>query len=75
MSFFDCVSHFIFFTPIHTLLCNAGPRSFTGEDSAEFHVHGGSAIVVALLDALSKLPGLRHAEPGDFVKRYSRIGN
>ena len=57
------------------VLCNAGPRSFTGEDSAEFHVHGGSAIVVALLDALSKLPGLKHAEPGDFVKRLQNCMN
>ena len=51
-------------------VCPAGPKSFTGEDSAEFHVHGGSAIVIAMLNALGKLPGFRHAEPGEFVKRY-----
>lgn len=46
-----------------------GPGSFTGEDSCEFHVHGGPAIVSALLDALSCVPGLRPAEPGEFTKR------
>src|SRR6185369_16060342 len=39
------------------------PGSYTGEDSAEFHVHGGPAVVGALVDALSGL-GLRLAEPG-----------
>ena len=46
-----------------------GPNSFTGEDSAEFHVHGGTAVVLALLNSLSRLTGFRHAEPGDFTKR------
>jgi tRNA modification GTPase len=36
-----------------------GPQSFTGEDSAEFHVHGGPAVVAATLDALGGLEGLR----------------
>ena len=45
------------------------PKSFTGEDSAEFQVHGGSAVVAALLSALSKVEGLRPAEPGEFTKR------
>src|SRR5690242_6761122 len=40
-----------------------GPHSFTGEDIAEFHVHGGKAVTDALLAALSGLPGLRLAEP------------
>src|SRR5215472_2390698 len=34
-----------------------GPRSFTGEDVAELHVHGSRAVVAALIEALSKLPG------------------
>ncbi|XP_055694874.1 tRNA modification GTPase GTPBP3, mitochondrial [Lutzomyia longipalpis] len=46
-----------------------GPGSFTGEDSCEFHVHGGRAVVAALLDALGSVPGLRPAEPGEFTKR------
>ncbi|HET9480530.1 MAG TPA: tRNA uridine-5-carboxymethylaminomethyl(34) synthesis GTPase MnmE [Candidatus Polarisedimenticolia bacterium] len=46
-----------------------GPQSFTGEDSAEFHVHGGRAVVAAALDALGSLDGLRPAEAGEFTKR------
>lgn len=46
-----------------------GPLSFTGEDTAEFHVHGGRAVVVAALDALGLLEGLRPAEAGEFTKR------
>jgi tRNA modification GTPase len=45
------------------------PRSFTGEDSAEFHVHGGPAVVAAMLDALGRLDGLRPAEAGEFTRR------
>src|SRR4051794_6137841 len=40
-----------------------GPASFTGEDGCEFHVHGGRAVVEALLGALGAFPGLRPAEP------------
>ena len=50
-----------------------GPNSFTGEDSVEFQVHGGSAVVAALLSSLNKLPGFRHAEPGDFTKRLCQL--
>ncbi len=46
-----------------------GPRSFTGEDVAEFHVHGGPAVVSAMLAALSTFAGTRVAEPGEFTKR------
>ncbi|XP_038077003.1 tRNA modification GTPase GTPBP3, mitochondrial-like isoform X2 [Patiria miniata] len=46
-----------------------GPQSFTGEDVCEFHVHGGSAVVTAMHSALDAIPGLRHAEPGEFTKR------
>ena len=35
----------------------------------EFQTHGGPAVVLAVLNALSKVPGCRHAEPGDFTKR------
>lgn len=46
-----------------------GPRSFTGEDCCEFHVHGGVAVVNGVLDALGSLKGLKLAEPGEFTKR------
>lgn len=46
-----------------------GPGSFTGEDMVEFQLHGGRAVVAAMLAALEKLPGLRPAEPGEFTRR------
>ena len=46
-----------------------GPDSFTGEDVAEFHVHGGRAVVAALLEALGRMRALRPAEPGEFSRR------
>jgi tRNA modification GTPase len=49
------------------------PASFTGEDIAEFHVHGGRAIVGSMLDALAAL-GLRPAEPGEFTRRAVENG-
>lgn len=51
-----------------------GPRSFTGEDSAEFHVHGGRAVIEAFLAALGALPGLRPALPGEFTRRAFENG-
>lgn len=45
------------------------PRSLTGEDIAEIHVHGGRAVASALLEALAAQPGLRLAEPGEFSRR------
>jgi tRNA modification GTPase len=45
------------------------PASFTGEDVLELQVHGGRAVVAALLDALSDIPGVRPAEPGEFTRR------
>lgn len=49
------------------------PGSYTGEDSAEFHVHGGPAVVSALVDALAA-QGLRLAEPGEFTRRAFEHG-
>ncbi|MCR2834460.1 tRNA uridine-5-carboxymethylaminomethyl(34) synthesis GTPase MnmE [Parerythrobacter lacustris] len=46
-----------------------GPDSATGEDTAEFYLHGGAAVVVAVERALGALPGLRKAEPGEFTRR------
>jgi tRNA modification GTPase len=46
-----------------------GPASFTGEDVAEFHTHGGTAVVSAVLEALARVPGSRPAEPGEFSRR------
>ncbi|MGF1650472.1 MAG: tRNA uridine-5-carboxymethylaminomethyl(34) synthesis GTPase MnmE [Hyphomicrobiaceae bacterium] len=45
------------------------PHSATGEDVAELHVHGGRAVVAAVVDALARLPGLTPAEPGAFARR------
>lgn len=46
-----------------------GPGSFTGEDVAEFQIHGGPATVTALVEAISRRPGCRTAEPGEFTRR------
>jgi len=46
-----------------------GPASATGEDVAEFHVHGGRAVLATLFAALSSLPDTRPAEPGEFTRR------
>ena len=46
-----------------------GPKSETGEDMAEFHLHGGRAIMAAALAALAELPGYRAAGPGDFTRQ------
>ncbi|HEX4294357.1 MAG TPA: tRNA uridine-5-carboxymethylaminomethyl(34) synthesis GTPase MnmE [Rhizomicrobium sp.] len=51
----------------------AAPASFTGEDMAEFHIHGGRATVEALLAALAAA-GLRPAEPGEFTRRAVENG-
>jgi tRNA modification GTPase len=50
------------------------PRSFTGEDVAELHLHGGRAVVQAVLSALALMPGLRMAEPGEFARRAFEAG-
>src|SRR5579871_5158738 len=50
------------------------PASATGEDIAEFHLHGGRAIVEGILHTLARLPGLRAAEPGEFTRRAVENG-
>ena len=46
-----------------------GPNSATGEDLVELHLHGGRAVVAAVLAALGELEGLRPAVPGEFTRR------
>ena len=52
----------------------AAPRSYTGENVVELQVHGGPAVVSALLSELGDLPGLRPAEPGEFTRRAVENG-
>jgi len=51
-----------------------GPRSETGEDMAELQLHGGRAIIAAVLGVLGRLEGLRLAEPGEFTRRAFENG-
>lgn len=51
-----------------------GPGSFTGEDTAEFQIHGGRATVKAVLSMLAALEGLRAAEAGEFSRRAFQNG-
>jgi tRNA modification GTPase len=51
------------------ILYMPGPASFSGEDMAELQVHGGRAVIAAVLDALATLPGFRPAEAGEFTRR------
>lgn len=50
-----------------------GPNSYTGEDCAELHLHGGRAVVEAASRALIAL-GLRPADPGEFTRRAFENG-
>ena len=50
-----------------------GPASYTGEDSAELHVHGGAAVTAAVVELLAG-EGLRLAEPGEFTRRAFERG-
>src|SRR3984885_2418556 len=50
------------------------PASATGEDVAEFHVHGGRAVLAALFAALSAFDQMRAAEPGEFTRRAFENG-
>jgi len=51
-----------------------GPNTETGEDMVELHLHGGRAVVAAVLAELGRLPGLRMAEPGEFTRRAFENG-
>ena len=51
-----------------------GPQSYTGEDLAEFHVHGSRAVVSALHASISNVEKCRLAEPGEFTKRAFQNG-
>lgn len=50
------------------------PNSYTGEDLAEFHVHGSRAVIQAMHLAISKIKNCRLAEPGEFTKRAFQNG-
>ena len=45
-----------------------GPESYTGEDMAEFHVHGSRAVIQAVHNSISQIENCRLAEPGEFTK-------
>jgi len=45
-----------------------GPDSYTGEDMAEIHVHGGKAVILAVQNEISKIENCKLAEPGEFTK-------
>jgi tRNA modification GTPase len=51
-----------------------GPNTETGEDMVELHLHGGRAVVAAVLAALGKVEGLRGAEAGEFTRRAFENG-
>ncbi|UMY17620.1 tRNA uridine-5-carboxymethylaminomethyl(34) synthesis GTPase MnmE [Methylobacterium organophilum] len=51
-----------------------GPATFTGQDMAELHLHGGLAVRAAVLRALHAFPGCRAAEPGEFARRAFLAG-
>ncbi|MGP9813051.1 tRNA uridine-5-carboxymethylaminomethyl(34) synthesis GTPase MnmE [Rhodopseudomonas sp. NSM] len=52
----------------------AAPASATGEDVAEFHIHGGRAVLAALVKALAAFDDVRPAEPGEFTRRAFENG-
>jgi len=54
--------------PEALLLWFPGPNSYTGDDLAEFQVHGSNAVINALLKALAEQNNCRLAEPGEFTK-------
>ncbi|MBN8607137.1 MAG: tRNA uridine-5-carboxymethylaminomethyl(34) synthesis GTPase MnmE [Caulobacterales bacterium] len=51
-----------------------GPASFTGEDVIELHVHGGLAVIAAIIEACLVQTGIRIAEPGEFTRRAFENG-
>ena len=50
------------------------PASYTGEDIIEFHLHGGQAVIQALISFLAKQKQHRMAEPGEFTRRAFENG-
>jgi tRNA modification GTPase len=65
-SFFDAQGKVI---DVGLVVFFEGPSSFTGEDCAELHLHGGVAVVRAMLGRLGSLAGFRPANAGEFTKR------
>ena len=64
-----------FFNPLNNNLIDEGlllwfpaPNSFTGDDLAEFHIHGSNAVITNFLKVLSEQKQCRLAEPGEFTK-------
>ena len=51
-----------------------GPNSYTGEDLAEFHVHGSRAVIKAMHAYISEIKNCRLAEPGEFTKKAFQNG-
>src|SRR5438874_999860 len=51
-----------------------GPNTETGEDMAELHLHGGRAVVAAIIEVLGTVPDLRGAEAGEFTRRAFENG-
>jgi tRNA modification GTPase len=51
-----------------------GPHSFTGEDVAELQIHGGPAVIAAIIDACLSQPGIRVADPGEYTRRAFENG-
>lgn len=47
-----------------------GPHSFTGEDSCELQIHGGTAVIASVLAALSTLPEYQPAQPGKITRTF-----
>ena len=45
-----------------------GPQSYTGEDMAEIHIHGGKAVIIAVQNEIAKMENCRLADPGEFTK-------
>ena len=51
------------------LACFKGPKSFTGEDMVELHMHGSMAVIEKCIASLQELSNFRMAEPGEFSRR------
>ena len=56
------------------IVCFEKERSFTGEDICEFHLHGSTAVISAVLTELSQNPCLKSAEPGEFTRQALENG-